>query len=940
MGRGSSGSHDLVCILVNCRSLKNKTAEFNSLIEISKPHIVIGTESWLDGTINDGEMFPSYYSVYRKDRNSRGGGVFILVHDSIVSQPMHFETESCEAVWCKVLLKNGVSVAVGSFYRPPGLRTPEPLFQLSNMLLSLQTSYVVLGGDFNLPDVEWQSSKPILRNTSLLYSAFYEMINAHSLSQLVETPTRISASSATLLDLFFCNDPSLVSSVLTIPGISDHDIVIANVTCTVKNHRPTEPRKVFSYDKGNYSSLSRALDAFLPEFQQHSLSLGMNEQWNLFKTKILSLTQTFIPSRIISAKRRTDKPWLNKELRSLINRKNRLFRKYCKLPQPELRSKIKKMTKAVTKEMTKAHETYLNSLGEKLKTNPKLMWKYVKNKNNSKASIPDVMDGIDYTGNTRGKAESFNVYFQSVFNRQTYPNTMPQILNPLAPMQEIVISEAGIVSLLEKLDVHSASGPDGISNFILKHCAASIAPFLTLLFQAALRLGVLPADWKNANVNPIFKSGDKTNFSNYRPISLTSVCSKILEHIIYTNLMTHLQNNNFFSPMQHGFRAGFSCDTQLIEFGHDIATSINAGTQVDCIFLDFRKAFDSVPHPLLLRKLSVLNIPTELLKWLDAYLFERKQCVVLEGLSSSSISVLSGVPQGSVLGPLLFLIFINDLLNCTSSRTRLYADDCCIYRDITSVADADLLQRDLNSVFSWCQSWGMTLNLTKCNLVRFTNKKHPLLVDYYMGGACLPVATEFKYLGIFFSSNLSWNHHVNYMIVKASRVLNFLRRNFRQAPTKVRETLYLTNVRPILEYGCSVWDPYTKTNVDALERIQARAARFVTGDYDFFKRSADICRRLGWPLLAERRKYLRLSLFYNIFNSRTGIKKETYLKQPTYVSPRTDHCLKIRELNSRINTFKYSFFPKTIHDWNALPEEIVCSSPSCFGKRLQDYMRQ
>lgn len=323
---------------------------------------------------------------------------------------------------------------------------------------------------------------------------------------------------------------------------------------------------------------------------------------------------------------------------------------------------IKELSRVVTKEMRKAQDTYLCSLGEKLKTNPKLIWKYVKSKNSSKATIPDVMEGINYADNTTGKAESFNMYFQSVFAQKICLNAIPQNFNGYTEMQDVVISEAGIVSLLEKLGVHSASGPDGMSNFVLKHCAVSIAPFLTLIFQSSHRLGALPTDWKNANVNPIFKTGDKTKFSNYRPISLTSVCCKILEHIVYTNLMTHLQSNHFFSPMQHGFRAGFSCDTQLIEFGHDLATSVNAGTQVDCIFLDFRKAFGSVPHSLLLRKLFVLNMPSELLKWLDAYLSDRKQCVVLEGVSSASVSVVSGAPQGSVLGPLLFLIFIMILL--------------------------------------------------------------------------------------------------------------------------------------------------------------------------------------------------------------------------------------------------------------------------------------
>uniref|UniRef100_A0A6G5A9M6 Reverse transcriptase domain-containing protein n=1 Tax=Rhipicephalus microplus TaxID=6941 RepID=A0A6G5A9M6_RHIMP len=186
--------------------------------------------------------------------------------------------------------------------------------------------------------------------------------------------------------------------------------------------------------------------------------------------------------------------------------------------------------------------------------------------------------------------------------------------------------------------------------------------------------------------------------------------------------MAHLQENSSIIPTQHGFRAGFSCDTQLVEFCHDIAAFINSGLQVDCIFLDFRKAFNTVSHTLLLLKLSYLNLPNTLLKWLEAYLLDRNQRVILHGVRSSDVSVLSGVPQASVLGPLLFLIFINDLTEHLSCRVRLYADDCCIYREVSSESDSQLLQNDLNKIMSWCSTWNMTLNLSKCNLLRFTTK--------------------------------------------------------------------------------------------------------------------------------------------------------------------------------------------------------------------------
>lgn len=888
--------------------------------------------------MTDSEIFPSSYTTYRKDRNARGGGVFILVHSSLKSVSVNIDGDSCEAVWCRVLLGDGTSLAVGSFYRPPGSTSPVSFFQLSNTLLTLHATYIILAGDFNMPSVEWSSYQPVICTSSLLYTAFREMINAHSLFQFVETPTRLGATSANVLDLFFCNDPNLVSSVITLPGISDHDVVLAKLSYKVMKRQHTQPRKVYFYEKGDYASLSSELDAFFPEFLSHGPSMNVDSFWNLFKTKILSLTHTFIPSRFISAKRRDDKRWMNRQLRVMVNRRKSLFRRYCDSPALNLYSEMKKQTKNLSKEIRKAKMAYLSTLGQRLKTNPKEVWKYVKSNRNTGVTLPEILDGVDYGKDSRGKANCFNLYFQSVFSSQKTRHAPFQTSSNLTRMDDIEISQRGIMLLLQKVKLTSAPGPDNISNYILKNCAASVAPYLVVLFQKSLESGELPHDWKSANVVPIHKSGDRSKTCNYRPISLTSVSCKILEHVIYTQLISHLQNNNFFCPTQHGFRSGFSCETQLVEFTHDISASLNSAGQVDCIFLDFRKAFDLVAHDLLLQKLSLLNIPTTLLTWIEAYLMERKQCVVCDGISSVSVGVTSGVPQGSVLGPLLFLIFINDLSDYISSTVRLYADDCCVYRTISSEADAVTLQHDLNSVYSWCQKWNMALNLSKCNLVRFTKKKQFLQADYFLGSTEISAVSTYKYLGVIFSTDLSWNTHVNYIAAKASRTLNFLRRNFKDAPVKLKETLYISSVRPILEYACAAWDPHTKLNVEELERVQKRAARFVSGDYNFQKRSSGLRDKLGWPLLENRRKYLRLSFFYNVLNNNTGIQKEKYIKEPSYISARTDHPLKAREYSCRINAFKYSFFPRTVHDWNGLPAQIATAPPTYFLTALQNHV--
>lgn len=930
--------NDLKVIVVNCRSIKNKNLEFASVLDLVSPHVVIGTESWLDSTISDSEIFPSNYRIYRKDRNVQGGGVFVMIHSSLNSTHINVQSSSCETVWCRIILTDGTSLAVGSFYRPPGSNSPQPLYELNNVLLSLDATYIVLGGDFNLPNINWIGLQPNISTPSPIYSAVREMINAHSLFQFVQVPTRITPNSANTLDLLFCSDRTLISSVDLLPGVSDHEIVLAHLSCLATYCRNPSPRLVFCYDKADYASLARELDEFLPVFQKLASSIDVEPAWNELKTKLLSLTSSFVPSRVITSKRRADKPWMSRSIRALINRRHRLYRRYCRLPKPDLYSDLKKLGKEIAKEMRKAESRYLETLGEKIRTNPKEVWKYVRSKRSSKDAIPDVIDDNNYGDDYKGKAEQFNSYFESVFIQSTPQASGVQATHNFSQMSEITFSEEGIANLLQKVNVKSAPGPDNISNYVIKNCAVSLAPFLAILFQKSFDSGTLPNDWKTANVVPIFKSGDNTKTRNYRPISLTSVSCKALEHIIYSNLMAHLQENNFFSPTQHGFRRGLSCDTQLVEFSHDIALSFNNGKQVDCIFLDFQKAFDSVAHNLLLIKLSALNIPTVLLHWIEAYLDDRKQCVVLNGTSSSYRTVLSGVPQGSVLGPLLFLIFINDIGEQVLSHLRLYADDCCLYREITSLSDSAQLQNDLDVILLWCNKWNMRLNFSKCNVVRFTNKRHIFDSKYCLDGENLSIVSNYKYLGVLYKNDFSWNDHINYVAAKAGRVLNFLKRNFKKAPPKLKETLYFSNVRTILEYGCSAWDPGTKTCIAELERIQKRAARFVSSNYDFTISSSDIRADLGWPTLQDRRKYMRLKLFHKIFVGATGLRKETYILDPTYRSARRDHSLKVREYSSRINVYKHSFFPRTCHDWNSLPEEVVLSPISSFDSALAEFL--
>lgn len=266
-------------------------------------------------------------------------------------------------------------------------------------------------------------------------------------------------------------------------------------------------------------------------------------------------------------------------------------------------------------------------------------------------------------------------------------------------------------------------GPDELSPHVLQELAIEIAPIITHVFQKSVSSGLIPEHWRTANITPIFKKGDHASPSNYRPVSLTCVCSKLLEHIIVKHIMSHLEYHNILVDSQHGFRSRRSCETQLLTFVHELAKNMQGGGQTDIVLMDFSKAFDKVPHRRLLTKLHHYGIKGPILSWIDNFLTQRQQRVLVDGESSDFKPVLSGVPQGTVLGPLLFLMFINDLPECANSSVRLFADDAVLYRKINSTADCNILQSDLNNMSEWEDTWQMAFHPQKCKVLHITRAR-------------------------------------------------------------------------------------------------------------------------------------------------------------------------------------------------------------------------
>ena len=451
------------------------------------------------------------------------------------------------------------------------------------------------------------------------------------------------------------------------------------------------------------------------------------------------------------------------------------------------------------------------------------------------------------------KVEILNSQFKSVFTPQS-GNTFPQLPGTQFPkIKHLHISENGVFMLLDRIDVSKSSGPDKLPGRLLQSLAKEITPIVHFIFTQSLCTGELPTEWTQANVAPIFKKGSKLQAVNYRPVSLTCITCKLFEHIICKHILAHLEDHKILTDLQHGFRSGRSCETQLVTTFQDLAQMHN-------------------------KKGRIYN-----------FLKDRKQSVVVDGKQSSLIDVVSGVPQGTVLGPLLFLLHINDLPSVVSSKVRLFADDCLIYRNIKNKEDQIALQKDLNLLENWGNTWGMHFNAAKCNIMRVSRTRDHKLFNYSLTGQVLEEVMDAKYLGVTLSNDLEWSKHIATMTNKASSKLSFLRHNLKGCPEKLKQTAYFSLIHSFMEYGATVWDPYQKYNSDKIERMQRQAARFVKSRYLRYYSVSDMLDVLGWTPLSQRRQEARLILFYKIINSLAQVPFEGVLVEAYKGTRRKQH---------------------------------------------------
>ena len=878
----NTSSNSLKILSLNCQSVISKKEVFWELLENYSPDVVVACETWLNQSIANNEFISPDYKIYRLDRDDGYGGIFIAVKSNISSQLIKYG-ESCEMCAVKLCLTEYDSLIIIGAYRPPN-RDISYIQHLCDTITDISIrnphSLICCAGDFNVPDINWDTESVLSYRYPLAINQVLLKMSADCyFAQLVNFATRDENT----LDLFFTNRPMLINNCLQVPGISDHEIVLTSLLTKIpKLHQPH--RKAYLWNRANLDDMKHKFISLSEEFMhQHTIDTPVKDLWNSLCEILTSVLNEFVPSKLISGVPK--KPWINRAVKQLRQRKQKQYNLARQTNSESHWKHYKTLKKLMQKECRKAYNYYMHHTvydpyhcGRKKK-----FFQHVKSLRRDLSGIPTLeKDGITYSTDT-SKADVLNKHFYSIFTIDNSDVTPELICDSYPSMPDVEVDTAGIARLLSNIDPFKATGPDGLSPKLLKELSTELAPCLTLLFKASLQQGRLPEDWKTALVTPLFKKGSRSDPSNYRPISLTSVCCKVFEHIIYSSVMSHLENFHIISDEQFGFRAKRSAELQLLRTIHDLSFNLNNKLQTDVILLDFCKAFDKVSHRLLLYKLDHYSIRGPTLTWISSFLNGRSQRVVCNGCTSGLVSVTSGVPQGTVLGPLLFLIYINDLPKCVSSHCALFADDCLLYQQIKSNDDHEILQHDLHNLELWANKWLMSFNVSKCEVLRIS-LKNILEFSYILYNLPLQNVSEARYLGVTIDSKLSFNKHTDVICKKANSALAFLRRNLLSCNVKIKSDAYLMYVRPILEYAICSWSPHSKQNIDKLESVQRRAARFVMGNYCYTSSVTEMLNSLKWPSISLHVNIMKLQMMYKIIHGIVDLKLPDYI---TFNSKRT-----------------------------------------------------
>ena len=860
-------------MFLNADSLTNKLAELKVITDDYQPHI-IGINEVLPKNFSR-KIYPEEFSLdgyemlaHQSVTDNTGRGTIMYVHKSITYKQIEVKIgnkEFHEAILIEVNLANADKLLCACLYRrgESNGENNELLLETIQHIYNMNYTHVLIMGDLNFRDIDWESSTTVRNNTADISFQFIECLRDCYLFQHVQEPTRQRGTdNPSTLDVLLTNEENMIADLeVAAPlGKSDHSVLKFKFQCYMEKEPPILKTM---YHKGDYMALNKKLKEVNWTKAFSDSRDDVNKQWAIFKQIYSEAETLYIPKKLVYLNGKLSKkftvPLDKKNLRKL-KRKNKLWGKVRKeLASAEEKLQYNKLRNQIRRLTRKGKKLLEKKIASECKTNPKSFWKYAQHKLKTRSSIPDIIKPgthePDFTKDDNEKAEVFLNYFSSVFTNEPDTEDMPYFgtRSYATELRNIEITEETVLGKLRKLKTNKSPGPDGMHPRVLHEISSSITVPITIIFKTSLRNMELPMEWKQANISAIHKKGKKILPENYRPVSLTSIICKTMESIIRDHIIKHMKDNNLFSQKQFGFIDGRSTTLQLLHVLHIWSDILDQGGSLDAVYCDFMKAFDKVPHKRLAHKVEKYGITGNIIGWIKSFLSERTQRVIIKSAESNPAPVTSGIPQGSVLGPILFVLYINDMPEVIDKDSFLYlfADDTKVFRQIQSEEDIVQLQADVNSLVNWSKTWLLRFHPDKCISMSFGTRQGNDNHIYEMENQHLAYSSCEKDLGVHIDDKLNFDKHINTIVNKANRILGIARKTFDHMDVNIFSSIFKGLVRPHLEYAAPVWSPHLVRQKELLENVQKRATKLVPGLSELSY--PDRLRKLNLPTLAYRR---------------------------------------------------------------------------------------
>lgn len=864
--------------------------------------IIVLVETWLNNDFSDAEFFDAnLYNVYRKDRNAEltglsvGGGVLIAVRSSLKSSFFNFNNHDglLDQLIVSISAKN-FSVYLCASYIPPNSSDDLYAAHISNITSLGENlpvnAHLCLLGDFNLKNIFWSnladnsllSPRNVNRNHEI---NFIDNLMSLNLVQINSFPNQLNR----FLDLVFVPDyyeSKVYTPLLSISRPNMHHlplaIIIENLKFFKYDYNMISDRNNLNFKSCNFDVLISTFDSI--DFCSLFSGLTTSECYDKFLDIVLAICRDNTPTRY---RKPYKLPWYTSGLKRLKNLRNKFHKQFIISGDSESQNKFVHYNREFNFLNKFLYKQFLLAKEQEIKSNPKSFWSFVKAKRQSSDIPSTVRYGGDVSVSCNDAANMFASFFESNFEPQTSNSLATSNFQSNLNIGLLVLTEEEVLNAILQAKDSFKTDIDGLCTHILKRCAISLTPALTYIFNLSLREGIFISCWKTAIITPVFKDGRRDDVSCYRPISKLSCVSKIFEHITHKKLF--FLTKTLITPYQHGFYSGRSTVTNLILFSDYCLNALEKRSQVEVVYTDFSKAFDKLCHSILLSKLKKFGFHSKFLEWIKSYLSDRICKVQIENYESRPYFQTSGVPQGSILGPLLFNLFVNDISFCfIRSKFLLYADDLKVFLKIDSVSDAADLQHDLNNLNAWCSLNSLHLNIGKCLHISFHKSLNPTIFVFNINGINLQKVSTKLDLGVLFDSAMSFVPHVEYILPRAYKMLAFLRRNCSEFfnPYTLKH-IYTSFVRSKLEYASVVWNPHASSYIYRLERLQRIFIKFATRSLNYLDSVPyeSKCLFIGLKSLEFRRNVQSALLVYDIVNANIECSDLLSLL-PFYIPPR------------------------------------------------------